>query len=445
MNIPEKFKLQMEQLLGSECPSFIDALQSEPATSIRLNPFKQENELLLGERVPWCQNAYYLNERPVFIVDPFFHAGHYYVQEASSMFLDYLLNYLNISKDITVLDLCSAPGGKSTLLASYFSDQAFLHCHEFDSQRTAALQHNMLKWGCPNVTITQGDLKYLLRTDISYDLVLIDAPCSGEGMFRKESKALAQWSPEKIQSCQRMQKEIVQIASQLCNENALLIYSTCTYNTLENEEVLQPFIDNGSFETIEISQPFNLWQSNQHNGIFTYRCLPHRIKGEGLTISVLRKKEPNKIKPASKKFKIQDPHAFDYLKPWLIKSKEFIFSEINKNIFAKLPIHTYNSTRCLESLNVWNSGVHLGQIKGDDFIPAHGLSQANDRSPHLQEIQLDKNEALNYLKCLHFPLKLNSDDKWQLVKYRSATLGWLKSNPAGWKNYYPKHYRILNY
>ncbi|MBK9107890.1 MAG: hypothetical protein IPM92_05785 [Saprospiraceae bacterium] len=445
MNIPKLFIQNMEKLIGSESSAFFEAIHQNPKTSVRLNPLKSEHNLNLAERVPWCEQGYYLNERPVFTLDPFFHAGHYYVQEASSMFLDYVLKYLNLPKDIHVLDICSAPGGKSTLLASYFSESAFIHCHEFDQHRTTALQHNMIKWGHSNITISQGSLKELKNTGITYDLILLDAPCSGEGMFRKERKALEQWSPEKIQSCQRMQKEIVQIVAQLGHENSILIYSTCTYNMFENEEVLSTLISNGTYDPVEINSDYNVWKSDNESNLYSYRFMPHRIQGEGLTLTVLRKnKNSTSIEYSGKKsFKeFQNPFS---PKAWLQDSEEFIIKDFKKQLLAIRKSHLENSNLCLQHLNVWNTGIQLGQIKGLDFIPHHGLSQSAFKSNELPEIQLDYKQALEYLRCLHFPLDVNTSEKWFVAKFQSASMGWIKSNSNGWKNYYPKHYRILSY
>lgn len=445
MNIPSQFIQNMEKLLGSESSAFFDSIHQNPLTSVRLNPLKTEHNLSLSEKVPWCEHGYYLEERPLFTLDPFFHAGHYYVQEASSMFLEYVLKYLNVAKDIHVLDICSAPGGKATLLSSYFSESAFIHCHEFDHHRTSALQHNMIKWGHSNITITQGSLKDLKNTGITYDLILVDAPCSGEGMFRKESKAVEQWSPEKIYSCQRLQNEIIQIVSQLGNENSILIYSTCTYNKDENEEVIKSLIADGTYDSLEIKSEFNLWNSEPETNIFSYRLMPHRIQGEGLTLSVLRKNKHSNSANYSKRNGNKEFRNSLNISNWILDSEEYIIQESKKHLLAIRKSLFASSSFCLQHLNVWNTGIQLGQIKGIDFIPDHGLSQSVFKSNTLPEIQLDYNQALEYLKCLHFPLQVESSHKWFIAKYRSASLGWIKSNSNGWKNYYPKHYRILTY
>jgi 16S rRNA C967 or C1407 C5-methylase (RsmB/RsmF family) len=219
MTLPDLFKVQMKNLLGPEYPDFEEALHISSTPSVRLNPFKSEHQLPLAEPVPWCSGGYYLKERPNFTIDPFFHAGHYYVQEASSMFIDYILRSINFKTNSKILDLCSAPGGKSTLLLSFLATDGFLHCHEYDSFRAGILKQNIERWGYPNTIVTSGAMTQLENLDVRYDLILIDAPCSGEGMFRKEPEALKQWNENKVHHCSHLQKNIMNVADTLCAED----------------------------------------------------------------------------------------------------------------------------------------------------------------------------------------------------------------------------------
>ncbi len=445
MKLPNLFLENMTTLLGNEALMYFEALHSSPSTSIRLNPLKSENELSLSHPVAWCENAFYLSSRPIFTTDPFFHAGHYYVQEASSMIIDVLIRSLNLSRQLDVLDMCAAPGGKSTLLSSYLGTTGFLHCHEFDYARALSLKHNILKWGNPNVAVTTGPLVNLTNTGLTYDVVLVDAPCSGEGMFRKEPKAVEQWSYEKIKRCQQLQKSILQIATHLVKPQGYLIYSTCTFNVEENEMIIKPYIEDLTFNSIPCSSlppgpesPLNM---------FTYRMMPHRLNGEGLTVSVLKKNSlsQTEFKSSSSYNAVPNIHQSIIHSQWIREPEAFFPVRLMNQIVA-LPInHFWKYDQLFKKMKVIFQGIALGEIKGKDFIPDHALSQSVFVSDTLPNIAFSKQEALSYLKCLTPACELQSNALWQIAKYKSANLGWIKHSDSRFKNHYPKQYRILNY
>ncbi len=440
MKLSPAFIQQMDELLGSECGSFLDSLDAKCRTSIRLHPVKQGHGLSLSDKVPWCNNAYYLDERPVFTLNPYFHAGHFYVQEASSMFIEYLLTKIDLPPNARILDLCSAPGGKASLVGSYLPEDCFIHCHETDASRAQILNQNIVRWGLPNYSVTQGSVRALLQTGLRYDLILLDAPCSGEGMFRKEKAAIQQWSDKKVTQCSNIQKQLIELAGELCKPNGYIFYSTCTYNIRENEFVVTPLVENGNFESIEITNDFPLHTRNEP--VFTYRFLPHRTEGEGFTISILRKNNEDiqykrKDKTEAKIRKMQ-MNANEW-----IQNKYTNTCYSIKHTLFQIPKFIENDVLALSSAcNILHAGIPFGQLKGDSFYPNHGLSQSILLSEKKPVVSFNLNKSLDFLRCLPIDQTESIQDTWTTACYQTAKLGWIKKTPNGLKNYYPINLRI---
>ncbi len=444
MTLPDQFVIQMKDLLGSEYQDFASALQEQPPVSVRLNPFKSEHELSLMNSVPWCAQGFYLKERPVFTIDPFFHAGHYYVQEASSMFLDYIIKFINLKNNSKVLDLCSAPGGKSTLLLSHMANEGFLHSHEYDPYRMGILKQNIERWGYSNSIITSGPLAQLKRLDIRYDLILVDAPCSGEGMFRKEKDALSQWNLNKVNHCCNLQKNIMSIADTLCAQNGYIVYSTCTWNQKENEDILQSYILSGKYSPIKIE---NKYEINEYlNHTYTYRMFPHKISGEGFSVSVIKKEIS--VDSEYSTLKTHSDHGpgikfnMDY---WIENNKRFssiIFKEkylaLNQNCLDGF----YNISHKISTSHM---GISIGSFKGEDFYPSHGLSQSVFLNNNLEHLSMNREQALDYLRASTPSIHISTKNQWLVANYKTAKLGWLKSGGSGLKNYFPKNQRIISF
>jgi 16S rRNA C967 or C1407 C5-methylase (RsmB/RsmF family)/NOL1/NOP2/fmu family ribosome biogenesis protein len=443
MILPELFIDQMKNRLGTEYSEFESALHSLPPVSIRINPDKIENELNIDAQVPWCKAGYYLKERPVFTLDPFFHAGHYYVQEASSMIVDHLLKYLEIKPESKILDLCSAPGGKSTILLSHLKDKGIVHSHEFDQRRASVLKQNIERWGYANNIVTTGSLQFMSRMNLRYDLILIDAPCSGEGMFRKEPEAIRQWNSKKVNQCVAMQKNIMSIADSLIAENGFIIYSTCTWNNLENEEILQSYVSSGRYNSIPIKDHFNLSQSV--DPIYSYRAYPHKSKGEGLTFSVLQYQGDTPTTNNTIKSNIIESTTDSDFKSRIFNDSEFTnFTIKNTRYAVPVQIAAYVS-EIYRVMSVIHAGIAAGEYKGLDYYPAHGMSQSIYLNPDIPYFNLELTEAIQYLRAITPVNQIKSDSKWMIAKYRSANLGWFKSGGSGLKNYYPKHLRIISF
>ena len=257
------------------------ALETKPPTSVRVNDKIAYQPS--SENVAWCKSGYYLDERPLFTADPLFHAGVYYVQEASSMFLEQAVKQYFPMAD-TVLDLCAAPGGKSTLLSQTLAESSLLVSNEIIRSRAYILAENLIKWGNPNVVVTNNEPKDFAILGGFFDAIVIDAPCSGEGMFRKDAGAVEEWSEYNVTLCAARQTEIVSSVWDALKTDGILVYSTCTFNREENEENVQWICNELGAEVLSIDLQGN---SDITKSDFGYRFYPHKTKGEGFFISVL--------------------------------------------------------------------------------------------------------------------------------------------------------------
>ena len=303
--LPLPFTEYTRQLMGEErFERFMQSFEEEPPVSIRLNPKKVEAdgkrlEVCDGEAVAWCRNAYYLRHRPAFTMDPLFHAGCYYVQEAASMFLDEVLRQLMSPSSslfplssLHCLDLCAAPGGKSTLLRSALPEGCVLYSNEPIRQRASILTENVAKWGGRNHIVTNAYPRDYRQSKMKFDLILCDVPCSGEGMFRKDETTIREWSPLQVEKCWKLQRDIISDIWPCLNEGGLLIYSTCTFNTKENEENIQWILSEYDAEVVPVS---NRPEWNITGSLFpgftepVYRFIPGITRSEGLFLCVLRK------------------------------------------------------------------------------------------------------------------------------------------------------------
>jgi 16S rRNA C967 or C1407 C5-methylase (RsmB/RsmF family) len=274
---------------------YLQSFEEDAPVSIRLNPRKSgEWKVESGERIDWCRNGYYLKQRPNFTFDPLFHAGCYYVQEAASMFLDEVLRQkLSIVNCQLSIDFCAAPGGKSTLLRSALPEDCVLYSNEPVRNRASILLENVTKWGYPNHIVTNAYPRDYRKAKMKFDLILCDVPCSGEGMFRKDPATIGEWSPQNVEKCWQLQRDIISDAWTCLNDGGLLIYSTCTFNTKENEEnirwILSEF-DDAEVLPIETKPEWNITGSLLEG--FTepvYRFIPGISQSEGLFLCALRK------------------------------------------------------------------------------------------------------------------------------------------------------------
>ena len=335
-NLPEEFIQQTRQLMGEErFNRYLGAFEEEAPVSVRVN---RRKEISQGEshfmRVPWCEEGYYLQGRPQFTFDPLFHAGCYYVQEASSMFITHILRTLQgnllppfsfLLPRKSLLDLCAAPGGKSTAAISVMPEGSLMVSNEPIPNRAQILLENITKWGYPNCIVTNNYPRDFRKAKARFDIIICDVPCSGEGMFRKDPATIGEWSLQNVEKCWRLQREIVADAWECLNPGGILIYSTCTFNTKENEENVRWIIDEYDAEILDIptAPEWNITGSLLKGfDAPVYRFIPGITKGEGLFICAIRKSGelPTEV-PAPSKSKSIDPSKSKSLAPFISKLK----------------------------------------------------------------------------------------------------------------------------
>ena len=306
IQLPEIFVSETRRVMGDErFNRFLGAFDEEAPVSIRVNPRIAGDgcQVMGGSQVPWCNEGYYLEDRPQFTFDPLLHAGCYYVQEASSMFVTHILR--SVGNDYkSALDMCAAPGGKSTALRSVLPDDCVLVSNEPMGNRAQILLENITKWEAPNCIVTNNYPRDFRKAKLKFDLILCDVPCSGEGMMRKDPGAIAEWSMQNVEKCWQLQREIVADAWECLNPGGLFIYSTCTYNTKENEENIQWILDNYDAEVLDIPTDPS-WQITgsllpgfNHP---VYRFIPGITRGEGLFVCAMRKAGSAEPKPFNAK------------------------------------------------------------------------------------------------------------------------------------------------
>ncbi|MDR0371890.1 MAG: rRNA cytosine-C5-methyltransferase [Prevotellaceae bacterium] len=438
MKLPEPFERSTKLLLKDEYSDFIKALITPSPTSIRLND--KIDFTPSDQQVPWYGKGYYLAERPLFTADPLFHAGAYYVQEASSMFLQQAVEQ-HFADAQCVLDLCAAPGGKATLIAQQLEKNAILVSNDIVRSRANVLAENLCKWGNENTIVTNNCPKDFGRFGGLFDAIVIDAPCSGEGMFRKDAEAVGQWSELKVKRCAERQKEIVASVWDALKEDGVLVYSTCTYNTVENEENIQWLTQHFEAEilSIQIDAKWGIVENE-----YGYRFYPHRLKGEGFFMAVLRKKERTNVLPPTKKKKVKDEKTGVEIHTMpLVRQEKYTVRRIDCFVYAfdKERVDTFLFFN--ERFNCLKTGLLLGEIKGKDIVPSAelALSKALDRSG-VDCISLEKEDALRFLRketvVQPAPLKKG----YCLAKYHNTGLGWLKNVGNRFNNLYPQYWKI---
>ena len=453
--LPEAFESQMQALLGPvEFALFKEGLERPTQTSIRVNRMKPADISFSKRPIPWAQDGYFLEERPSFTGDPSFHAGAYYVQEASSMFISHILESQQIPKGV-YLDLAAAPGGKSTLLSSYLGEEGLLVANEVIAARTQILKENVIKWGLGNTVVTNNDPEHFSPLEGFFDLVLVDAPCSGEGMFRKDPQARAEWSPDHVNLCSARQKRIVDKAGELVKGGGYLLYSTCTFNEKENEEILRFLTEEFAFEPVRIplDPSWGIVEtelSTEEGPFFGYRFFPHKVAGEGFFITVLRRPEGAYAQeaPATKEFK---HHSLKRLgeKESAVLEQEVGGDGSGKFYLLQEAYFRINGSyaRAVEKLaqvlSVRYFGVELGKKQGKEWIPSHEWALSTLPKNGFPQQELTMEEALDFLRkkeqsFAELPLG------WVLLTYQKLPLGWIKNLGKRVNNYYPKEWRIRN-
>lgn len=457
MQLPERFVERMRQELGeAEATALCEALATEPSTAIRLNTPKMSCPPFEAEAVPWSADGYTLPERPAFTLDPAFHAGAYYVQEASSQFAGYILSQAVGGREqcegLRVLDVCAAPGGKSTHYASLVGEHGLVVANEINRSRAAVLADNARKWGLGNMVVTCNDSAHLGDYEEWFDVVAIDAPCSGEGMFRKSEEACEQWSEANVRMCADRQWEIVKNVFDTLRPGGVLIYSTCTFNRDEDEALVQRICDEWG-EAIEPAQEVDVaheWGAvvGRVGAFQTFRFFPHRVKGEGMFMAVARKAgEPmsRRRMPKARREVIAavEKRSEQELSRWVKEPKRMRFFSAGDTIYACWAEH-YDEIKALSSrLAVIYSGVALGQIFKGKLKPDGALAfyvGLNRDAVATAELSLD--EALQFLRKQDMSAEPFVEGV-NMVLYKGLPLGFVKRVGARVNNMYPASLRIL--
>ncbi|MES2589062.1 MAG: hypothetical protein V4622_08785 [Bacteroidota bacterium] len=434
---PQAFqnRVKNDSFLGE---NLLEALNQNSPISIRLNP-KKPNVLSLESKPPidWCENAFYLEERPNFTLDPLYHAGVYYSQEAGSMMLDKVLKQLDLDEQAKILDLCAAPGGKSGLIASFLNNKGLLVSNEVINSRSKILKENLIKWGNSNTVVTNNDPKDFQRLPHFFDAIVVDAPCSGEGMFRKDKDARTEWSEENVNLCAARQKRIVMDVWDSIKPGGFLIYSTCTFNEQENEDNIFWFENELDAEIVNLDfSPFQ--QDRIEAGAY---ALPHLVQTEGFYIAVLQKNADSKtIK--SPKLKAQSLTRIKDLKTisGFSQTSGFEFFSWNNIVFALPELFVSDIKLLQQELRIVKFCTEIGTLMRDEIIPNEALALNSSLINFPQKIEVTKIEALRYLKGETFDLE--GKKGYNLICYQNVPLGWIKHIGNRFNNLYPKDWRI---
>ena len=414
MTLPEDFISETRQLMGDErFERLLLGLQQEAPVSIRINErkpikspstFKRQQSSSLvphSSPVPWCPTGFYLDERPNFTFDPLLHAGCYYVQEASSMFIDHVVRTLTAQSPSSVshcLDLCASPGGKSTCLRSILPDDCILYSNEPIRPRAQVLNENILKWGHPGVVVTNNYARDYRKSGLPFDLILTDVPCSGEGMFRKDPQAIAEWSLQKVIQCQQLQREIVTDIWPCLKPGGILIYSTCTFNRHENEDNVQWIARElgADFITIPVEASWGITGSLTED-IPVYRFLPGYTRGEGLFMAVLKKNNPQ----------------------------------------------TSSHKPQTSNLRILSHGPLSPVQKGKDLIPDVSEALTIDIKNKYARVEVTWQQAIQYLRKEAVTLSADTPRGIVMVCFEGHPLGFAKNIGNRANNLYPSEWRIM--
>lgn len=437
---------------------FMEGMEQPCPNSVRINKVKSEE---CGVRsvecgVGWCLNGYYLSERPDYTLDPLLHAGCYYVQEASSMFLDCVLRQY-VSSPVRMLDMCAAPGGKTTTAMGALPGGSVVVSNEPVRLRANILAENVQKWGCPLNIVTNNYPRDYARSGLQFDVIICDVPCSGEGMFRKDEGAISEWSVANVEKCWQLQREIVADAWTCLRPGGILIYSTCTYNIKEDEENVRWISEelNAEVLPVKIGEDWNITGSLLAGfDVPVYRFIPGISRGEGLFMAVLRKsgdaEEGSRMKPARQntdksrqktdksKLKVEKfPHQ------WLRSQSDFcVYRQGDRFVAIHKEMSDLYAVAC-QSLNIVHAGVTLGELKGRDIIPQQSLAlstQLCDGAFPMAELSYA--DAITYLRREAVVLPPSVPRGFVVVTFNGHPLGFVKNLGNRANNLYPQEWRI---
>lgn len=479
MELPASFVDYTRTLLGDEeYQKLAEALNEEQPVSIRINGSKLKvDREKFGRKVPWSTTGFYLDQRLTFTFDPLFHAGAYYVQEASSMFVEQVFRQYNSRRPVVVLDLCAAPGGKSTIARSIMHEGGLLVANEVVRNRSQVLAENMIKWGHPDVVVTNNEPADFGKLEEFFDMILVDAPCSGEGMFRKDPGAVSEWSPENVEACRQRQRRIISDIWPSLKRGGTLIYSTCTYNMKENEENVRWILDKFGAQILPLDAAIQWHVSRnlmprQHFPI--YRFWPHKVKGEGFFLAAIYKPtgyemnpwDPNPFsdalppdpselkkeypweklkKPQKKEAKPSDITRMQVCesRDWIVNSEDYEYIVDGNSITAFHRNLLPNLNVLRSTLHVVHAGIAVAELKGKKIMPTHGLAMSmvlNKEVFATEEISYE--QAIAYLRKEAITLPTTAPRGVVLLTYKGVPLGFVKNVGNRANNLYPQEWRI---
>ena len=427
--LPQQFLDEMKNILKDEYDDFIKSYEEAKTTGLRVNTLKMTKDKLVDlglfklNQIPWSNEGFYYDEtidRPG--KNPLHEAGAYYLQEPSAMSV---VPKAEIKENDKVLDMCAAPGGKSTYILSKLNDTGLLVSNEINPIRIKALGENLERFGARNCIITNTDSSNLKKVFTGYfDKVIIDAPCSGQGMFRKDEVAISDWSYAKVLECQSIQREIIRDGYEMLNNGGILVYSTCTFAKEENEVVINEFIE--EYPNAKLIEMERLW--------------PHKVKGEGHFVAKIQKLEDEDCKVKETKTKRLDKELKDYRdfeKKFLNIKMGDKFDIRGENLYL-LPYESPETKK----LKVLRYGLHLGMLKKNRFEPSHALSHylTIEDAKYVEDLKLDDTKILDYLRGN--VINTGQSRGWVLVAVEGVPIGWGKESNGVIKNHYPKGLRI---
>lgn len=429
-------------------------VHSTPApASLRLHPTKAAQlppHLPVAAPIPWSRHGYYLSSRPQYTLNPWLHAGAYYVQEASSMFVEQALAATGLAHSpIVCLDLCAAPGGKSTHLQACLHPESVLISNEVIGQRNAILVENLTKWGGANTLVTQNDPRDFGRYGPLAHVLLIDAPCSGSGLWRREPAAIQEWSPEAVELCAQRQRRILADALPCLLPGGWLIYATCSYSPQENEAIVDWLCTTQGLQGQPIAGsslvPGIVAATTAAAGAPVYRFFPDRVQGEGFFLALLRKKEEGTAHGIVRKPRLRYPAAPAEVpapRHWLLSAEALTCFAIDQRIHAGNALLATVYAQLKGQFYLRKAGVALCERVQQDYTPLHDLPLSGLLAPDaFARIELSAQDALRYLRRDALPLE-DAPKGWACITCQGLPLGWIKHLGNRYNNYYPKNWRI---
>lgn len=451
--LPEEFKANISAEMGENiAKTLFSALDLEPDTSLRINRRKRhDTDLYPGmTQVPWCISGYYLDKRPLFTGNPLIHAGCFYVQDASSMIYETIVDLLVDGNPVVACDLCAAPGGKTTAILNAMPDGSAVLANEFNPARAAILKENICKFGYPEVVVTNTDTSRLTSMKEFFGLVAVDAPCSGEGMMRKDDKARAQWSEGLIRQCSALQREIIGNAVEMLAPGGFLIYSTCTFNFSENEDIAEWIAHEFGLTPVDTGLAGKYGIKPQLKGnIPCLRFLPGFTRGEGLFVAVFKKdgdiRNTDRKKSARKNGKgnkkaTADSKIIALAKSWINGEPEILNHD--GHLLALTPATKALLNAIPQGVHIISVGIEIGEIKGKDLIPAHPLAMSTIMKHPFPEVELTEEAAIAFLSRETVSLPAETPKGFVTMTFKGHPLGFMKNHGNRANNLYPLEWRI---